>query len=40
MHQHGYKTVKTSESEDQYAVMLGLALWPEEPGEIDFFKKS
>ena len=40
MHQNRQKTVKTSELEDQDAVILGLAVWPEEPREIDFFKKS
>ena len=34
------KTVKTSELEDQDAVILGLVVWPEGPREIDFFKKS
>ena len=32
--------MKTFELEDQYAIILGLALWPQEPHEIDFFKKS
>ena len=40
MHQNRQKSVKTFELEDKYAVILGLALWPEEPREIDFFKKS
>ena len=40
MHQNYQKTVQTSELEDQYAVIFSLALWPEEPREIDFFKKS
>ena len=40
MHRHGQKSIKTSELEDQYAVIFSLALWPEEPREIDFFKKS
>ena len=40
MHQNHQKSVKTSELEDQYAVILGLAVWPEGPREIDFFKKS
>ena len=40
MHQNGQKSVKTSELEDRYAVIFSLALWPEEPREIDFFKKS
>ena len=34
------KSVKTFKLEDQYAVILGLAVWPEEPREIHFFKKS
>ena len=40
MHQNCQKSVKTSELEDRYAVMFSLALWPEEPREIDSFKKS
>ena len=40
MHQNRQKTVKTSELEDQDAVILGSAVWPEEPREIDIFKKS
>ena len=40
MHQDCQTSVKTSELEDQYAVILGLAVWPEEPREIDFLKKS
>ena len=40
MHQNRQKTVQTSELEDQYAVIFSLAVWPEEPQEIDFFKKS
>ena len=40
MHQNCKKTVQTFELEDQYAVIFSLALWPEEPREIDFFKKS
>ena len=40
MHQNCQKSVKTSELEDRYAVIFSLALWPEEPREIDFFKKS
>ena len=40
MYQNGQKTVKTSELEDQDAVILGLVVWPEGPREIDFFKKS
>ena len=40
MYQNSQKTVKTSELEDRYAVIFSLALWPEEPREIDFFKKS
>ena len=37
MYQHCQKTVKTSELEDQDAVIFGLVLCPEEPREIDFF---
>ena len=40
MHQNRQKSVKTSELEDQYAVIFSLAPWSEEPREIDFFKKS
>ena len=40
MYQNGQKTVETFELEDQYAVIWGLAVWPEGPREIDFFKKS
>ena len=40
MHQNRQKSVKTSELEDRYAVIFSLALWPEKPREIDFFKKS
>ena len=40
MHQNRQKSVKTSELEDRYAVIFRLALWPEKPREIDFFKKS
>ena len=39
-YQNGQKTVKISELEDQDAIILGLVVWPEEPQEIDFFKKS
>ena len=38
--QNCQKSVKTSELEDPYAVIFSLAVWPEEPQEIDFFKKS
>ena len=38
MHQNGQKSVQTSKLEDQYAVIFSLAVWPEEPQEIDFFK--
>ena len=38
--QYRQKSVKTSELENQCAVILGLAVWPEEPREIDFFEKS
>ena len=34
------KSIKTSELEDRYAVIFSLALWPEEPREIDSFKKN
>ena len=40
MHQNRQKSVKTSELEDQYAIIFSLALWPEEPPEIHFFKKT
>ena len=40
MNQNRQKSVKTFELEDQYAVIFSLAVWPEEPQEIDFFKKS
>ena len=40
MHQNRQTSIKTSELEDRYAVIFSLALWPEEPREIDFFKKS
>ena len=36
MHQNDQKTVKTSELEDQDAVILGLVIWPEETQEIHF----
>ena len=32
--------VKTSKLEDQYAIIFGLALWPQEPCEVHFFKRS
>ena len=40
MHQHRQISVKTSELEDQYAIIFSLALWPQEPHEIMFFKKT
>ena len=40
MHQNRQKSIKTSELEDQYAIIFGLALWPEEPHEIHFFKTN
>ena len=40
MHQNCQNTVKTSELEDQYAIMFALALWPEEPYEINFYEQS
>ena len=39
MRQNCQKSVKTSELEDQYAIIFSLAPWSEEPREIDFFKK-
>ena len=40
MHQNRQKTVKTSELEDQYAIIFNLSFWAEEPREIDFFQKE
>ena len=40
MHQNRQKSVKTSKLEDQYAIIFSLALWAEEPPEVDFFKKK
>ena len=40
MHQHYQKSIKTSELEDQYAIVFSLALWPEEPHEVMFFKNN
>ena len=40
MHQIAQISVKTSELEDSYTIIFGLALWPEEPYEIDFYEKS
>ena len=40
MHQNRQISMKTFELEDQYAIIFGLALWPEEPHEIHFFKKK
>ena len=40
MHHNYQNSVKTSELEDQYAIIFGLALWPKEPHEIHFFKQS
>ena len=40
MHQNHQTTIQTSELEDQDAVIFSLAVWPGEPQEIDFFKKS
>ena len=34
------KLMKTSKLEDQYVVIFGLALWPEEPHEVHFFQKN
>ena len=38
MHQNCQKPTKPSELEDQYVIIFGLALWPEEPHEVHFFK--
>ena len=40
MYKNRKKSVKTSELEDQYAIIFGLSLWPQEPHEIHFFKKT
>ena len=40
MHQCRQVSVKTFELEDQYAIIFSLALWPEEPPEMHFFKKT
>ena len=40
MHRNRQKSVKTSELEDQYAVIFSLAVWPEEPHEVHFFQKE
>ena len=32
--------MKAFELEDQYAIIFGLALWPQEPHEIDFYQQS
>ena len=40
MHQNRQKSVKTSELEDQCAIIFSLAPWSEEPPEVDFFKKT
>ena len=40
MHQNRQIPVKTFELEDQYAIIFSLALWPQEPHEIIFFKKT
>ena len=39
MHQNRQTPVKTFELEDRYAIIFGLALWAEEPPEVDFLKK-
>ena len=39
MHQNCQNPVKTSKLEDQYAIIFGLALWPQEPCEVHFFKR-
>ena len=40
MHQYVQISMKTSELEDRYAIILSLALWPPEPHEIIFFRKT
>ena len=40
MYQNGQISMKTFELEDQYAIIFSLALWPQEPHEIHFFKKT
>ena len=40
IHQNAQNPVKTFELEDQYAIIFSLALWPQEPHEIHFFKKT
>ena len=40
MHQNRQQSVKTSELEDQDAIIFSLALWAEEPPEVDFFSKK
>ena len=40
IHQNGQNPVKTSELEDQYAIIFSLALWLQEPCEVHFFKKT
>ena len=32
--------MKTPELEDQYAIIFGLALWPQEPQEMHSFEKE
>ena len=39
MRQRRQKSVKTSGLEDQYAVIVSLELWPEEPHEVHFSKR-
>ena len=40
MYQNRQQPVQASESEDQYVAFFSLALWPEEPREVHFFRKS
>ena len=40
MYQNRQQTVQTLELEDQDAMIFGLALWPEEPHEVHFFKRA
>ena len=39
MYQNGRKSMKTSELEDQYTIIFGLALWPQETRD-SFFQKE
>ena len=40
IHKNRQISMKTSELEDQYAIVFSLALWPQEPHEIHVFKKN